>query len=156
MKDAGSRIRDQRVVIHGAGTAGVGIADMMREAMIRDGLTEEEATRRFWAVDSRGLLTDNYPIAYGTSNSPTAVQRPRLPPGHDTAADAVASLADATSLGAALLPAVTDLRTVSAAVAIAVAQAADEHGLAERPLIDPVRQIHQAMWRPEYPPFEPI
>jgi hypothetical protein len=27
---------------------------------------------------------------------------------------------------------------------------------AERPLTDPVRQIQQAMWRPEYPPFEPI
>ena len=58
--------------------------------------------------------------------------------------------------GAALLPPVTDLRTVSAAVAIAVAQTADEHGLAEQPLTDPVKQIHQAMWRPEYPSFEPI
>jgi hypothetical protein len=40
-----------------------------------------------------------------------------------------------------LLPPVTDLRTVSAAVAIAVASAADEHGLAEQLLTDPVRQI---------------
>jgi malate dehydrogenase (oxaloacetate-decarboxylating) len=55
-----------------------------------------------------------------------------------------------------LLPPVTDLQTVSAALAIAVASAADERGLAEQPLTDPVRQIHQAMWRPEYPPFEPI
>jgi malate dehydrogenase (oxaloacetate-decarboxylating) len=55
-----------------------------------------------------------------------------------------------------LLPPVTDLRTVSAAVAIAVGSAADEHGLAEQPLTDPVRQIHQGMWRTEYPPFEPI
>jgi malate dehydrogenase (oxaloacetate-decarboxylating) len=51
---------------------------------------------------------------------------------------------------------VTDLRTVSAAVAIAVAQAAEELDLAEQPLSDPVKQIHQAMWRPEYPQFEPI
>jgi hypothetical protein len=56
----------------------------------------------------------------------------------------------------ALLPPVTDLRTVSAAVTIAVASTADEHGLAEQPLTDPVRQIHQAMWRPDYPPFEPL
>jgi malate dehydrogenase (oxaloacetate-decarboxylating) len=55
-----------------------------------------------------------------------------------------------------VLPPVMDLRTVSAAVGIAVAQAADEHGLAEQPLMNPVKQIHQAMWRPEYPPFELI
>jgi malate dehydrogenase (oxaloacetate-decarboxylating) len=72
------------------------------------------------------------------------------------AADAVAALADSTAPGAALLPPVTDLRTVSAAVAIAVAQAAEELDLAEQPLSDPVKQIHQAMWRPEYPQFEPI
>ncbi|HEX5906516.1 MAG TPA: malic enzyme-like NAD(P)-binding protein, partial [Propionibacteriaceae bacterium] len=72
------------------------------------------------------------------------------------AADAVAALAGSTAPGAALLPPVTDLRTVSAAVAIAVAQAAEELDLAEQPLTDPVKQIHQAMWRPEYPQFEPI
>ena len=43
----GTRMRDQRVVIHGAGTAGLGIADMMRDVMIREGLSPEEATRRF-------------------------------------------------------------------------------------------------------------
>ena len=67
------------------------------------------------------------------------------------AADTIAALAHPTGTGAALLPPVTDLQTVSAALAIAVASAADEHGLAEQPLTDPVRQIHQAMWRPEYP-----
>jgi malate dehydrogenase (oxaloacetate-decarboxylating) len=48
------------------------------------------------------------------------------------AADAVAALTDPTGPGGALLPPVMDLRTVSAAVGIAVAQAADEHGLASR------------------------
>jgi hypothetical protein len=43
---------------------------------------------------------------------------------------------------------VTEPRTVSAAVAIAVAQTADQQGLAEQPLADPVKRIHQAMWRP--------
>jgi malic enzyme len=63
------------------------------------------------------------------------------------AADTIAALAHPTGTGAALLPPVTDLRTVSAAVAIAVASAADEHGLAEQPQTDPVRQTNQAMWR---------
>jgi malate dehydrogenase (oxaloacetate-decarboxylating) len=270
-------MRDQRVVIHGAGTAGIGIVDMMREAMIQEGLTEQDATSKFWAVDSRGLLTDNYPVALrdfqepyarpaaevsnwsgqdgsitladvvananptmliGTSTQSGAfnesivrhmastVDRPIIMPlsnptskaealpedvikwtdgralvatgspfppvSHDgrthtiaqannalvfpglglgvavvrarritdemiaAAADAVAALAGSTAPGAALLPPVTDLRTVSAAVAIAVAQAAEELDLAEQPLTDPVKQIHQAMWRPEYPQFEPI
>ena len=278
VKAAGTQMRDQRVVIHGAGTAGIGIADMMRDVMIREGLSEQEATRRFWAIDSRGLLTDNYagpvrdfqqPYArpadeiatwprrpgdsitladvvtnanptmlIGTSTQSGAfneaivrhmastVDRPIIMPlsnptskaeavpedlirwtdgralvatgspfppvNHDgrtytiaqsnnalvfpglglgvavvrarritdamiaAAADAVAAFANPTGPGAALLPPVTDLRTVSAAVAIAVAQAAEEHGLAEQPLTDPVKQIHQAMWRPEYPSFEPI
>jgi malate dehydrogenase (oxaloacetate-decarboxylating) len=277
VKAAGSRMRDQRVVIHGAGTAGIGIVDMMREAMIQEGLTEQDATSKFWAVDSRGLLTDNYPVALrdfqepyarpaaevsswsgqggsitladvvananptmliGTSTQSGAftegivghmaatVDRPIIMPlsnptskaeaipgdlirwtdgralvatgspfppvshGGRTytiaqsnnalvfpglglgvavvqarritdamitaAADAVAAFTDPTGPGAALLPPVTDLRTVSAAVAIAVAQTAEEQGLAERPLTDPVKQIHQAMWRPEYPPFELI
>jgi malate dehydrogenase (oxaloacetate-decarboxylating) len=278
VKAAGSRMRDQRVVIHGAGTAGIGIVDMMREAMIHEGLTEQEATSRFWAVDSRGLLTDNYPVALrdfqqpyarpaaeiatwprrpgdsitladvvananptmliGTSTQSgafteavvrhmaTTVDRPIIMPlsnptskaeavpedliqwtdgqalvatgspfppvSYDgrtyaiaqsnnalvfpglglgvavvrarritdamiaAAADAVAALADPTGPGGALLPPVTNLRTVSAAVAIAVGQVAEEQGLAERPLTDPVKQIHQAMWRPEYPPLEPI
>src|ERR671911_2899779 len=43
VRAAGGRMRDQRVVIHGAGTAGMGIADMMREVMVREGLTREEA-----------------------------------------------------------------------------------------------------------------
>ena len=53
---AGSRPRDQRVVIFGAGTAGIGVADQIRAVMIDDGLGEEEATRRFWCVDRNGLL----------------------------------------------------------------------------------------------------
>jgi malate dehydrogenase (oxaloacetate-decarboxylating) len=59
MRASGSRMPDQRVVIHGAGTAGLGIADMMRDVMIREGLTPEEATRRFYALDRKGLLTDD-------------------------------------------------------------------------------------------------
>jgi malate dehydrogenase (oxaloacetate-decarboxylating) len=58
VRAAGTRMRDQRVVIHGAGTAGIGIADALREVMIRDGLSPSEATKRFYAIGSKGLLTD--------------------------------------------------------------------------------------------------
>jgi malate dehydrogenase (oxaloacetate-decarboxylating) len=59
MRVAGSRPSDQRVVIFGAGTAGVGIADQIRVVMIADGLSEADATRRFWCVDKQGLLVDD-------------------------------------------------------------------------------------------------
>ena len=59
LRAAGTRMRDQRIVIYGAGTAGLGIADMMRDQMIREGLSPEEATRRFYPLGSRGLLIDD-------------------------------------------------------------------------------------------------
>ena len=51
---SGTRMADQRVVIHGAGTAGLGIADMLRDVMVREGLSPEEATRRFWCLGPPG------------------------------------------------------------------------------------------------------
>jgi malate dehydrogenase (oxaloacetate-decarboxylating) len=273
---SGGSLRDQRVVILGAGTAGMGIADMMRDAMVREGLSQHEATRRFWALDRKGLLTDDrtagmrdYQVPYaqpasevsgwvgpdgairlsavvanvkptiliGTSTQPgafseqivrtmaTHVERPIIlplsnptsrcearpedlirwtdgralvatgspfpPVTHDgrrhviaqannalvfpglglgvavararrisngmlaAAADAVAELSDASRPGAAVLPPVDDLRLVSAAVGIAVARAAAAEGLAQVELSDPVQQVHEAMWRPEYPRVEP-
>jgi malate dehydrogenase (oxaloacetate-decarboxylating) len=53
----GTPLRNQRVVIFGAGTAGVGAADQIRGAMVREGLSKEDAARRFWCVDRQGLLT---------------------------------------------------------------------------------------------------
>src|SRR5579864_6451166 len=55
----GSPLRNQRVVIFGAGTAGVGIADQVCAAMVREGLSQEDAARRFWLVDVNGLLIDD-------------------------------------------------------------------------------------------------
>ncbi|MDQ4031811.1 MAG: NAD-dependent malic enzyme [Actinomycetota bacterium] len=275
VRAAGTRIRDQRVVIHGAGTAGLGIADMMRDVMIREGLSRAEATARFYALGSRGLLVDDAPnlrdfqlpyarsaaevagwstdagttvtlanvvsaarptMLIGTSkqagafteaiirkmaahtdrpiimplSNPTskcealpedlirwtggralvATGSPFPPVFHGgithriaqannalvfpglglgvtvtrarrinqpmiaAAADAVARLSDATAAGEPLLPPVEDLRTVSTAVAVAVAVAATEEGLAQVPVDDPVLQVRQAMWWPEYPIIE--
>jgi len=61
VRAAGTRLRDQRVVIHGAGTAGIGIADVLRQVMTAEGLSPAEATRCFYALGSRGLLTSDYP-----------------------------------------------------------------------------------------------
>jgi malate dehydrogenase (oxaloacetate-decarboxylating) len=276
---SGIPMADQRVVIHGAGTAGVGIADMLREVMVGAGLSAEEAIRRFWCLGRQGLLTDDradrlldfqrpyarpaaevagwtrtgtgagpsladvvahvHPtMLIGTSTQAGAfteaivremaahVERPVIMPLSNptskaeavpadliawtdgralvatgspfdpvvyeettyriaqannalvfpglglgvavtrarrvsdrmlaAAADAVAGLPDATAPGAALLPPVDNLREVSATVAVAVAKAAAAEGLAEVALDDPIQQVHQAMWQPEYPRVEAV
>jgi malate dehydrogenase (oxaloacetate-decarboxylating) len=276
VRATGSRMRDQRVIIHGPGTAGVGIADFLREAMARDGLGMDEAARRIWLVGRRGVLTDDmgeelrdFQVPYarpagemasdpaggssslaatvaqvrptmliGTSTQSGAfteavvremaghVERPIIfplsnptarieaqpadllawtdgralvstgspfpPVVHDgvthhiaqannalvfpglglgvtvvrarrisqgmiqACADAVAGLADVSVPGAPLLPAVSDLRRVSAAVAVAVATAAADEGLAQVELDNPVQQVHEAMWQPVYPTIEAV
>jgi malate dehydrogenase (oxaloacetate-decarboxylating) len=59
MRVARTRPSEQRVVIYGAGSAGVGIADQLRSVMIADGLDPDAATRCFWCVDRQGLLVDD-------------------------------------------------------------------------------------------------
>ncbi|MFE0538324.1 NAD-dependent malic enzyme [Streptomyces nigra] len=54
---SGIPMRDQRLVVYGSGTAGVGIADQLHDAMVRDGADEERATAQIWLVDKQGLLT---------------------------------------------------------------------------------------------------
>jgi len=275
---AGTAMRDQTVVIHGAGTAGIGIADSLRQVMIDEGLSPDVATARFYALGSKGLLTSDYPgtlrdfqvpyarpgaqvsgwrrdeagriglaevvtrsrptMLIGTSTQPGAfteaivtemaahVARPVIMPlsnptsrseaqaadliawtggraliatgspfppvDHDgvryevaqannalifpglglgvtvsrarrvsdgmltAAASALAGLSDAAAPGAAVLPPVTSLREVSAAVAEAVARAARAEGLSSVPLDDLPERVRQAMWQPAYPRIEPI
>jgi malate dehydrogenase (oxaloacetate-decarboxylating) len=59
LKVTGTRWRDQRVVVFGGGTAGIGIADQIHAQMVRDGLDPGRATRQIWVVDLPGLLTDD-------------------------------------------------------------------------------------------------
>lgn len=267
---SGGRLRDQRVVVHGAGSAGVGIADAIRDAMMEEGLTREEANARFWCLGSRGLIVEGSrmrdfqepyarpadevatwadeggriglaetvrgvqpTILIGTSAQPGAfnraiveemhrhVERPiimalsnptalaeALPedllewthgkaliatgspfapvqrsavkhriaqannalvfPGLGlgvavskatrvsdrmviAAARAIAELVqDDTAPGASLLPAMDQLRIVSAAVAVAVVRTAVEDGLARVDVDDPLQAVLDAMWKPEY------
>jgi malate dehydrogenase (oxaloacetate-decarboxylating) len=58
-KASGVKLRDQHIVFFGAGSAAIGVADYLCNAMRDDGLSEQEARRRFWIVNSGGLLHDN-------------------------------------------------------------------------------------------------
>jgi malate dehydrogenase (oxaloacetate-decarboxylating) len=57
----GGQMADQRIVIFGAGTAGIGIANLLLRIMVSAGVPEEEARRRFYAFDRPGLLTSESP-----------------------------------------------------------------------------------------------
>jgi malate dehydrogenase (oxaloacetate-decarboxylating) len=60
-------LTQHRVVILGAGTAGVGIADQIQAAFCRAGLSKEEARSHFWLIDKPGLLTrENTSLAFQT------------------------------------------------------------------------------------------
>ncbi len=74
----GGRLADQQVVLLGAGSAAIGVADMIRAAMVADGLTDEQAARRFWVVDIDGLLV-------GSRTDLSAAQRRYAHPDADVA-----------------------------------------------------------------------
>jgi malate dehydrogenase (oxaloacetate-decarboxylating) len=59
VRASGVPLRDHRIVLFGSGTAGIGVADQICKGLIREGLSDEEARRRFWCIDRPGLLLDN-------------------------------------------------------------------------------------------------
>jgi malate dehydrogenase (oxaloacetate-decarboxylating) len=56
VKVSGRSLKDQQIVFLGAGSAGIGVADGLRAAIVGDGLSEQEARSHFWFVDKDGLL----------------------------------------------------------------------------------------------------
>jgi len=55
----GQSFKDQRIVFLGAGSAGIGVADYLRVALVKHGLSEAEARARFFIIDKDGLLHNN-------------------------------------------------------------------------------------------------
>jgi malic enzyme len=58
MRGLGTRLAEARVVLVGAGAAGIGIARLLRLAMVEDGLPEDVVRRAIVLVDSQGLVHD--------------------------------------------------------------------------------------------------
>ena len=61
LRITGQSMRDQRVVFAGAGASAQGISDLIVSAMVEEGLARQEAIRRIWTTDSRGLVTQDRP-----------------------------------------------------------------------------------------------
>ena len=53
------KLEDQTFLTFGAGTAGCGIAQMMCDELVRNGMSEEEAKKHFYLVDKQGLLFED-------------------------------------------------------------------------------------------------
>ncbi|MXQ55200.1 NAD-dependent malic enzyme [Shimazuella alba] len=59
VRASGIPLDQHRIVVFGAGSAGIGIVEQIRDAMVHNGLSKEDANRKFWCVDKFGLLIEN-------------------------------------------------------------------------------------------------
>jgi malate dehydrogenase (oxaloacetate-decarboxylating) len=58
----GQKLADQRVVIHGAGAGGAGVAQAILQGMMREGLSRRDAGANVFVLDSKGLLLERRPM----------------------------------------------------------------------------------------------
>jgi malic enzyme len=58
---AGRKLTEQRVVIVGAGSAGIGIRELIAAAMVQEGASRADADSRIFVLDSRGLVVEGRP-----------------------------------------------------------------------------------------------
>ena len=59
LRITGGKLRDQRLLFFGAGEAGTGVGELMVSALIAEGLTEAEARKACWFIDSKGLVVSS-------------------------------------------------------------------------------------------------
>ncbi len=57
LRITGKTLTEQRVLFLGGGSAGTGIAELISEAMVLEGLTIDQARARNWIFDVNGLMT---------------------------------------------------------------------------------------------------
>jgi malic enzyme len=59
LRITGQPMRDQRLLFAGAGASAHGIADLFVSALVESGVPVDEARRRIWTVDTKGLVTND-------------------------------------------------------------------------------------------------
>ncbi len=105
IKQTGVSLKDQRVVLQGGGQAGCGIAELMASAMVAEGLTREEALKRFYIIDINGLLKEDTPdledfqAVFRRNNTELADWQLDNPGGNITLADTVRNVAPTVMVG---------------------------------------------------------
>ncbi|KAJ1611390.1 malate dehydrogenase (oxaloacetate-decarboxylating)(NADP+) [Cryptosporidium canis] len=62
LKIAGTNLQDQRFLICGAGSASIGIVNLIIKSMEMEGINYQTALEKFWLVDSKGLITNSRDI----------------------------------------------------------------------------------------------
>lgn len=128
---SGGSLTSQQIVVFGAGSAGVGIADLICLAMQQDGLSAEQAAERIYLIDRPGLLTSqmddlhSYQVPY--AKDPAAVESWRSKDGNLGLAEVVANLHPTMLVG-------TSAQTGSFTQAIIESM----HAGCERPIVLPM------------------
>jgi malate dehydrogenase (oxaloacetate-decarboxylating) len=99
----GASLEQQRVVVVGFGSAGLGITNLLVKFMQDKGLTEEDARRRFYAIDRYGLITENTkdvrPEQLPYARKEQEVQGWRQPNGEITLLDVVRNAMPSVLIG---------------------------------------------------------
>lgn len=93
-----TRLSDNKVLFQGSGEAALGIAELCTMAMVQEGLCEEEARKRVWLVDSKGLIVKDRPKG-GLNHHKAKFAHAHAPV--DTLAEAVNILKPTVLIGAA-------------------------------------------------------
>ncbi|MEY9862029.1 malate dehydrogenase (oxaloacetate-decarboxylating) [Catenulispora sp. GAS73] len=126
---SGTPLTEQRVVMLGAGSAGIGVCEQIVRAMTAAGLSEQAARERIYVIDIRGLLTED------RTDLDPAQQRLAHPRGAVASTDSEpASLADVV---AAVRPtALLGLSTTTGAFTEQIVRTMHEH--CDRPVIMPL------------------
>jgi len=81
LRITGGKLEDQTLLFLGAGEAGVGISNLIVATMVKQGVSEDEARRKCWFVDSKGLLVKSrtgmqeHKIKYAHEHEPLATLR---------------------------------------------------------------------------------
>ncbi len=117
LRVTGGRMRDQRIVLYGSGTAGIGIADQLRGVMVAEGLDGAEAFKLFWPLGRRGLLASGTEEPLRDFQVPYARAAAEKLPPCSSLLEVVRSVKPTILIGTSTVPGAFDQQVVEAMAA---------------------------------------